>query len=82
MLIKLGVRDSRAARRELHVASVHSVELVRLAAFLALGQHGVSVGEFPGEDVAEDFEIPVRMRREARVGLDAILIQDAEGSEL
>ena len=82
VLIELAVRDSRAAGGELHVAAVHAVELVGLAALAALGEHGVAVRQLAGEDVAKDFKVTVRMRREARVGLDAVLVQDAQGAKV
>ncbi len=73
VLIEFRVGDARAAGGELNISPVHAVEPVALAALCAFPEHRVPVRQLPREDVAEDLEIPVRVSRESRVGLDAVL---------
>lgn len=34
------------------------------------------MGQLSGQDVAEDFKVPVRVRGESTVGLDSVFVQD------
>ena len=43
---------------------------------------GHSLLELAGDDVGEDLELAVRVRAEARLRLDAVLVQHAQASEL
>lgn len=74
--------DAGASGRELHISPVHSVELVRLAALLALGQHGVAMSQLSREYVSENLKVAMRMRGKPRVGLDSVLVQDSQRAEL
>lgn len=84
VLVHFRMGDACAARGELHVAAVHAVKLIGgdIAAFCALAEHGVTVGELARENVGEDLKVAVRVGGEPGLGLDAVFVEDAEGAEV
>lgn len=70
-----------SARSELHIASLHPVEIISLRALGALPDHAVTVRQLAAQDVTEDLGVAVRVRGEARAGRHAVLIEHPQATE-
>lgn len=53
-----------SARSELHIASLHPVEIISLHALGTLPDHAVTVRQLAAQDVTEDLGVAVRVRGE------------------
>lgn len=67
---------------ELHVSSLHAIELLSLFAFGTFLNHAIAVCELATQDVAEDLGIAMRMRRETTSGGDPVFVQNTETAEV
>ena len=75
-------RHTGSTSGELHIASLHSEEIIALSSLGALLDHAIPVRQLAIEDVAEDLCVAVRMRREALSTIDSILIEDSQTAEV
>ena len=86
----LGVPDTRPRGRHLEVAALQDFTVAhRVLAVRASGHQSTQARrerdilfELPRDDVGEDLELAVRVRAEAPLRLDAVLVQHAQAAEL
>lgn len=67
---------------ELHISSLHPVEIVALHSLGALLDHAISVRQLAAEDIGKDLGIAMRMGREAAATIDAVLVEDSQTAEV
>lgn len=67
---------------ELHVASLHTEEIIALLSFCAFLDHTVPVRQFAVQDVGEDLGVTVGVGWEAVLGVDSVFIEDSQTAKV